>query len=95
MKRTWVSAEESRKLRKMAQDCQEREMQLSQRVVTLSDDFCYLMERKDRVEAELKQQRLWRKKVVALQKGMEEIMKSIGALEKRCCEVTFRPKDPC
>lgn len=89
IKRSWVSAEESRNLRKTAHECQERELQLSQRVATLSDDFCHLMERRDAVEAEMQQQRSWRRKVVALQQGLETIMKSMCALEKRCCEVTF------
>lgn len=87
MKLTWISAEESSNLRKTAHDCQERELALSQRVVTLSDDFCHLMERRDAVEAEMKQQQKWRAKVVALQQGLETAVKSICVLEQRCCEV--------
>lgn len=93
MKLTWISAEESRKLRKTAHDCQERELELSQRVVTLSDDFCHLMERRDAVEAEMKQQHKWRRKVLALQQGLETTMTAMCALEKRCCEVQpFLPR---
>lgn len=87
IKSTWVSAEESRKLRQTAQKCQERELELSQRLATVSDDFCYLMERSNAVESELKLQQKWRSKVVALQRAMEAIMNSVCALEKRCCEV--------
>jgi hypothetical protein len=82
MKLTWISAEDSRNLRKVAKDCQERELALSQRIVSLSADFCHLMERRDAVEK-------WRASVVALQQGLETVMTSICTLEKRCCEVQF------
>ena len=93
MKMTWISAEDSRQLRQTARECQERELVLSQRVVTLSDDFCHLMERRDAVEAEMKQQQKWRRRVLALQQGLETALKSMCALENRCCEVhTSRPR---
>jgi chromosome segregation ATPase len=87
IKATCITREESDRLKQAMNECKRSEMELSKRYEALSDDFCHLMERRDKVDAELAQQQKWRRRVLALHQGLEHTMNSLRQLEQKCCEV--------